>query len=144
MLEHVKEDTSVQINFHMDSPLAMADSKKSFAATIDSRANIGIYSDRRLKPSLVPAKISTRNDVWHDTMIARFEAEHLAEGRHAFLSVAYPVPEGQKLHEVTDIASELLDDGKVRFGFSVDHSHYELELADKTISLHSEKEQGAE
>ena len=144
ILEHVKEDTSVQINFHMDSSLVMADSEKSFAATIDSRANIGIYSDRRLKPTLVPAKISTKNDVWHDTMIARFEAEHLAEGRHAFLSVAYPVPEGQKVHEVTDITSELLDDGKVRFGFSVNHSHYELELADQTLRLYSENKQRAE
>ena len=35
ILEDVTEDTSVQINFHMDSSLVMADSEKSFASTME-------------------------------------------------------------------------------------------------------------
>ena len=137
ILEGVSEDTSVQINFHIDSPLVMADSEKSFAVSVDERANIGVYSDRRLKPTLVPAKISTKNDVWHDTMIARFEAEHLEEGKHAFLSVAYPTPEGEKVPEITEIFSEFENEETVRFGFSVEQRSYELKLSENILSMNS-------
>ncbi|MDO5407600.1 MAG: heparinase II/III family protein [Eubacteriales bacterium] len=139
ILEHVTPDSSVQINFHMDSHCVMADSEKSFAVSVDPRANVAVYSDKRLKPSLVPAKISTKNDVWHDTMIARFEAEHLSEGRHAFLSVACPAPAGQQAAEVTEVSSELLDDGTVRFGFTVEQCSYELVLSGNVLSLCSDR-----
>lgn len=135
ILENVNPDTSVQINFHIDSPLVMANSEKSFAVSVDNRANVGIYSDKRLKPMLVPAKISTKNDVWHDTMIARFEAEHLAEGKHAFLSVVYPVPEGVEVPEVTDIFSEFANEGNVRFGFCAEGHSYELEISENVLSM---------
>ena len=139
LLEHIKENTSVQINFHMDSPLAMASSKESFAMTIDERANIGVYSDKRLKPSLIPAKISTKNDVWHDTMIARFEAEHLHEGRYAFLTVAYPAPAGKKIPKVTNISEYFMEDGKIRFEFQVDSFTYTLEFVENILSLYSDQ-----
>lgn len=88
ILTDVPADTSVQINFHMDSPRATVDSERSAAASADeTRANVTVYVDGRLKPTLVPTKISTRNSVCHDTVIARFEAEHLEKGRHAFLPV---------------------------------------------------------
>ena len=44
----VTEDTSVQINFHLDSAVAMADSEKPVAASIDSRSNVTVSSDCRL------------------------------------------------------------------------------------------------
>ena len=139
ILEDVTEDTSVQINFHMDSSLVMADSEKSFASTMEQlRANVAVYSDRRLKPALVPAKISTKNDVWHDTMIARFEKNHLEAGKHAFLSVVCPAPAGQRLPEVTQIRSELGEDGKTEFEFVVDRCRYMLTLS-KTFFLSDRK-----
>lgn len=106
----VTEDTSVQINFHLDSAVAMADSEKPVAASIDSRSNVTVYSDCRLKPHLVPAKISTKNDVWHDTIIARFEGIHLSAGKHAFLTIAYPTPAGAMAPEVVEIKEN--DSGK--------------------------------
>ncbi len=133
VLEDVPEDTSVQINFHMDSPLVMANSEKSYAVTLDNRANIGVYADKRLKPALVPAKISTKNDVWHDTMIARFGAEHLEKGRHAFLCVAYPAAAGEKVPEATEIFSKFTKDGKVQFGFCANQRSYKLELSENIL-----------
>lgn len=140
VLEQVKADTCVQINFHIDSPMVLANSEKSFAVSVDDRANVGVYADKRLKPTLVPAKISTKNDVWHDTMIARFEAEHLEEGKHTFLSVAYPAPAGEEVPEVTDIFSECVSDGKVRFGFGAEGRRYELELSENILSMHCREE----
>lgn len=136
ILEHVAPDTSVQINFHMDSHLAMADSQESYVATADTRANIGIYGDKRLKPALIPAKISTKNDVWHDTIIGRFEAEHLEEGRHVFLCVGYPVPAGMNVPKVTDIFGEFAENGNVRCGFHADLHSYELVLSEDILTLH--------
>lgn len=138
ILEGIEPDTSVQINFHMDSHMAVADSERSFAMSVGEGANVALYVDTRLKPGLVPAKISTRNDVWHDTMIARFEAEHLTESRYAFLSVAYPVRAGQTAPEIRRISSEFLDDGSVRSGFEVEDSRYLLELCGNTLSVRSE------
>lgn len=136
VLTGVMPDTSVQINFHMDSPRAMADSEKSFAASVDeTRANVTVFTDRRLKPALIPAKISTRNNVWHDTVIARFEAEHLKEGRHAFLSVAYPTRPGEKAPEVREISEEFSEDGKIRFCFEVEDHPYTLELFEDTVRI---------
>lgn len=135
ILTGMTPDTSVQINFHMDSSCAMADSEESYAASMDSRANITVYGDRRLKPFLVPAKISTKNDVWHDTMIARFNVDHLTEKRYAFLSIAYPTPAGQKAPIVTEISEQFMDDGSVQFGFMMDGDRYKLSLADNILSI---------
>lgn len=139
VLTGVAPDTSVQINFHMDSHRAAADSEKSFAAsTAGSGANVVIYADRLLKPCLIPAKISTRNNVWHDTMIARFETEHLQEPRHAFLSIIYPVPEGGTAPEVTEISGEFGEDGKILFRFTIEDCHYILELSRNNLSVRSD------
>lgn len=135
ILFNVAPDTSVQINFHMDSPLGMADSGKSFAATISEEANIAVYSDRRLKPGLVPAKISTKNDVWHDTLIARFQAEHLQEKRYAFLSVAYPTEAGRKAPEVTGIETEFTEEGDVLARFEIGGRRYVLSLSGNGFSV---------
>lgn len=135
ILEQAAADTSIQINFHMESPMVMANSEKSFAVTADDRANIGVYADKRLKPTLVPAKISMKPDAWHDTMIARFEAEHLEAGRYAFLSVAYPAPAGMEVPEVTDIFSEFAEDGTVHFGFLAESRRYELLLLDNVLRI---------
>ncbi|MFR5634726.1 MAG: heparinase II/III family protein [Monoglobales bacterium] len=140
VLEQVEEDTSVQINFHMDSPLAMANSEESYAMTVDSRANVGIYADKRLKPSLIPAKISTRNDVWHDTMIARFEAEHLKAGCHAFLSVAYPAPAGEELTKVTELSGRITENGQAEFSFETEKTRYRLVLSEKELFLKTREE----
>jgi len=128
ILDGVTEDTSVQINFHMDSSCAMADSEESYAVSVDTRANIAVYGDRRLKPHLIPAKISTKNDVWHDTMIARFEMDHMMEKRYAFLSIAYPSPAGEKAPKVTEISEEFLEDGTIRFCFKIGEQGYILDL----------------
>lgn len=136
VLTGVEADTSVQINFHMDSPRAMADSEKSLAASLDEAgANVTVYADGRLKPTLIPAKISTRNNVWHDTVIARFEAEHLQEGRHAFLSIAYPARPGEKAPEVTGMEEKFTVDGKIRFSFVVGNQPYTMELFDNRVEL---------
>lgn len=140
VLEGIVSDTSVQINFHMDSSLVLADSEKSFAMSVDSRANIAVYGDKRLKPMLVPAKISTKNDVWHDTMIVRFGAEHLQEGRHAFVSVAYPTPAGESAPEVTNLSGGFSDDGKAVFGFTVGRCLYKLELSGNKLCVAWRKE----
>lgn len=137
VLEHVVFDSSVQINFHMDSSLVMADSKESFAVTKDTRANVGVYSDKRLKPTLIPAKISTKNDVWHDTMIARFEAEHLQEEQYAFLSVVYPAPAGAEVPDITHIFGKVTEHGKAQFGFCIKQCRYDLELDENILTLHS-------
>ena len=133
VLTDVPPDTSVQINFHMDSARVTADSEKSFAASAAPGANVAVYGDSRLKPSLIPGKISTRNNVWHDTMIVRFEAEHLEAGRYGFLSVACPCPEGETAPEVTDITEEFLTDGTIRFGFQAEGCHYTLELRENQV-----------
>lgn len=135
VLDGVTEDTSVQINFHLDSAVAMADSEKSVAASIDSRSNVTVYSDCRLKPHLVPAKISTKNDVWHDTMIARFEGIHLSAGKHAFLTIAYPTPAGAMAPEVVEIKETILGNEKICFGCTVGGQKYEFCLEDVILSI---------
>ena len=140
VLTGVAPDTSVQINFHMDSSRAMADSERSLAASEDeARANVTVYGDRRLKPTLFPAKISTRNNVWHDTMIARFEAQHLTEGNHAFLSVAFPARPGERAPEVAEISAEFSGHGEALFGFAVGDSHYRLVLSENTVRIEKNK-----
>lgn len=135
MLEDVIPDVSVQINFHMDSPAAMANSENSWACSATSNANVAIYADSRLKPTLVPGKISTKNDVWHDTMIARFEANHLEQSHYAFLSIAYPTPAGGKAPEVTDIKTTMPGEGKTCFHFSVDGKTYLLSLHNNLLNV---------
>ena len=138
VLTDVPEDTSVQINFHMDSAQVIANSEKSFAASVTLGANVTVYGDRRLKPALVPAKISTRNNVWHDTMIVRFEAEHLEGGRYGFLSVICPAPAGGTAPDVTEIEEEFRSDGTVEFRFVMAGCWYVLELCGKRLSVRSE------
>lgn len=135
VLEDVTEDTSVQINFHMDSPRAMADSEECFVASLDDRANVTVYGDRKLKPHLIPAKISTKNDVWHDTMIARFEGNHLAAGTHAFLTIAYPMPAGEQAPKVDGIKEIILENEKILFQFMVENQNYEIYLEDAVLSI---------
>lgn len=134
-LNHVNPDTSVQINFHMDTPAAMADSEHSFARSLTKEANISVFSDSQLKPSLIPAKISTKNDVWHDTMIARFESGSISEGCHAFVTVAFPSPAGAAAAEVTDIQKELKADGSLLASFRVDGQDYRLELKEHRLRI---------
>lgn len=136
-LDQVEADTSVQINFHMDAPQAMANSETSSACSLHPQANAAIFTDRRLKPHLVPAKISTKNDVWHDTMIARFEAEHLTESRYAFLSLVYPTAPGQQPPEVTAIQSEIITFDQIRFSFTVGETDYALLLHNHLLTIDS-------
>lgn len=135
VLDQVRADSSVQINFHMNSPVAKVNSEKSCAVTLDEGANVGVYADRRLKPDLISAKISMRPDSWHDSVIARFEANHLEEGRHAFLTVAYPSPAGMEAVEVTGISSEFAEDGSVHFHFEADSEKYELVLSGSKLNI---------
>lgn len=134
-LDHVEQDTSVQINFHMDTPQAMANSEISSACSLHHQANAAIFTDQRLKPRLVPAKISTKNDVWHDTMIARFEVDHLAESHYAFLSLVYPAAPGQQFPEVTDIRSEIFSFDRIQFYFKIGQTDYRLLLHDNRLSF---------
>ena len=113
----------------------MADSEKPVAASIDSRSNVTVYSDCRLKPHLVPAKISTKNDVWHDTIIARFEGIHLSAGKHAFLTIAYPTPAGAMAAEVVEIKETILGNEKICFGCTVGGQKYEFCLEDVILSI---------
>lgn len=134
VLTGVEPDTSVQINFHMDSSRAVVDSEKSLAASMDETgANVTVYADRRLKPALVPAKISTRGSVWHDTVVARFGTEHLREDRCAFLSIAYPTRPGEKALEVTGIEERFAADGSVLFCFAVGSENYALRLSENEL-----------
>lgn len=126
ILDHVIPDTSVQINFHMDAPAAMVNAKQSFARSLTGHANVAVYSDASLKPSLVPAKISTKNDVWHDTVIARFEAEHLRDSQCVFLCIAMPSPAGEEPVTVTGIWKETGADGAINLGFAADGKEYGL------------------
>lgn len=119
----------------MDSPCAMADSEQSFACSLRDTANIAVYSDDELKPTLVPAKISTKNDFWHDTMIARFEANHLEAGRHAFVHVAYPFPTGHTRPSVTDIKKEYHADESLLVSFVIDGREYRLELSGSQLRI---------
>lgn len=135
ILDHISEDSSIQINFHMDSPAAMADSAGSYAHSISDRANIGIFSDGDTKPSLVPARRSTKDDVAHDTMIARFEAEHLSGGFHVFISVVCPSPAGQELSAVTEIKKAVSENGVIRISFFKDGTHYQLNFKNNRLSF---------
>lgn len=135
LLAQVEEDSSVQINFHMDSPAAMADSRHSYACSLSDQANIGIFSDSGLKPSLIPAKRSIRNDVWHDTMIARFETNHLSSGCHGFATLAYPVPAGEKVPKVSDIRKEFSGNSSFTTSFTIEEKNYVLELTGNQLRI---------
>ncbi len=135
LLDKVVPDSSVQINFHIDSPTVMADSERRLARSLSNEANIGIFSDGQAVPSLIPARRSTRDDVAHDTMIARFEAEHLAGGRHGFVSIAYPVPAGIPLPDVTDICKEFRTDGLFLVSFRIDEHNYHLSLHQNELTI---------
>lgn len=134
-LDHVEPDTSVQINFHMDAPQAMACSETSYARSLHPQANAAVYTDRRLKPHLVPAKISTKNDVWHDTMIARFEADHLTDTQYAFLSLVYPIAPGAQPPNVSSIRSEIISFHQIKFYFTVEQTSYSLLLCDNRLTI---------
>lgn len=136
-LDQVTEDTSVQINFHMDSPQAMANSETSFACSMSPQANVAVYSDQRMKPRLVPAKISTKNDVWHDTTVARFEADHVMDSQYAVSSVVCPVAPGQQAPEVTGIRSEIVSFDKIHFYFTVEDTNYTLTLENDRLTVES-------
>ncbi len=135
LLDEVVPDSSVQINFHIDCPTVMVDSEHRLVRSLSNEANIGIFSDGQTVPSPIPARISTRDDVAHDTIIARFEAEHLAEGRHGFVSVAYPVPAGSPLPEVTSISKEFRADGAFLVSFRTGGHDYRLSLHQNELTL---------
>lgn len=140
-LDHANPEDSVQINFHMDTPQAMANSQTSCAQSLSGQTEIAIFADQRLKPHLVPAKISTKNDVWHDTMIARFEAPHVMDSCCAFLSLAFPLRTGMKPPVVANIESQIQDFNQIRFCFTADKINYSLILSgsDLTVESHEEK-----
>lgn len=135
LLDQVTPDSSVQINFHMDSPAAMADSERCFARTLSEQANIGVFSDGQAKPALIPAKRSIKTDVAHDTMIARFEAEHLDGGKHGFVTVAYPVPAGCPMPAVTELSKEFCEDGAFLVSFLIDGAEYRLRLDENELNV---------
>lgn len=135
LLDKATPDSSVQINFHIDCPTVAADSKRRCVHSLFGEANIAIFSDGQTTPSLIPARRSTRNDVAHDTIIARFEAEHLAGGRHGFLSIAYPAPAGIALPEITDISKEFRTDGSFQITFRIDGHDYRLSLNQDKLTL---------
>lgn len=137
-LGDVAEGTSVQINFHMDSPRAVADSRSSFAESLSAKgANIAVYGDTRLKPYLVPAKISVIDYAWHDTMIARFEGEHLEAGDHAFLTVCVPLHEEERPVAVTDIGSNVASKEQIEYTFTCAGVHYKLIMRGKSLEVES-------
>ena len=139
-LDRANPEDSVQINFHMDSSAAAADSSSSFARSLSGQTDVALFSDPRLKPHLVPAKISTKNDVWHDTMIARFEAPHLNDSCCAFLSLAFPLRPGMNVPEVTNIRSQIESFNRIFFFFTVDGLRYTLTLSDNSLSVENQKE----
>ena len=134
-LEDIEPDTSVQINFHMDASRAVADSEQSFAQSLSDDANVAVFSDKRLKPHLVPAKISVIDYTWHDTMIARFETDHLSDTDTAFLSVAVPLRPGCTAPSVTDINSHIVRPGEVHFSVRIDNTYYTLKLSDGSLTV---------
>lgn len=135
LLDGVVPDSSVQINFHIDCPTVAADTERRFVYSLSKEANIGVFSDGQTVPYLVPARRSTKNDVAHDTVIARFEAEHLAGGRLGFLSIAYPVPAGLPLPEVSNIYKEFQADGDFLVSFQIDSQDYHLSLHQNELTL---------
>lgn len=137
-LDQVPEGTSLQINFHMDCPCAVADSERSFAESLaDEGANIAVYSDPRLKPNLVPAKISVVDYSWHDTMIARFEAEYLEQGNHAFLSVGVPAREGEKPAPVDKIGSHIISRDEIEYTFIFESTCYKIIMRGEKLEVES-------
>lgn len=135
MLSFVVPDTSVQINFHIDTPAASVNTEQNYACSLSSQANIAVYSDDSLKPTLVPAKISTKNDVWHDTVIARFEAEHLKTSQCEFVCIGVPAPAGETPAKASDIKKEHTDDGKVIVSFTLFDKNYRLQFVENRLTL---------
>lgn len=134
-LEQVEPDTSVQINFHMDSPKATADSELSFAQSLSGNADVAVFSDRRLKPKLVPAKISVIDYTWHDTMIARFEAEHLNSSSYAFLSIAVPLKPGENPPAVCNIRSQIISPEEIHYHVQLDGTSYMLNVKQNRLTV---------
>lgn len=124
LLDNVEKDSSVQINFHIDCPAVMADSRQCCARSLSSHANIGLFSDGQTRPSLIPAKRSTKDDVAHDTMIARFEAEHLSAGFHQFATIAVPAPTGQDVLTAHSIKTVSLPDRTLQLSFAIGKKNY--------------------
>lgn len=85
---------TVELNFHMDRTEVMM--KEGQAVTCREEApNLSISLSRGWTVEQIPGKISTGNDIWHDSTIARFR-KTVSEGRCASAALLLAAPTGMK------------------------------------------------
>ena len=139
-LDEVQEDANVQINYNMDFQKAVVNMQEHSVCSDGEmdEVQVALFGDDSLSISLLPAKISPRNDDWYDTVRACFEKNHLPAGKHAFLTVAVPFCTGEAQPKVTEIKTEVKDFTDITGSFAINGISYTIRLIGDTVLVNRE------
>lgn len=127
LIDHVtglKADDSVQINFHLDrTQIELSDDNS--AVTKSDNANIAIYMSEGPKPSILDAKISTGNDICHDSKIVRYELKNIKDKDFISASILVPSRAGEETSKVEGLTSTKFGE-EIRVNFVLSGERYEV------------------
>ncbi|MDD7740108.1 MAG: hypothetical protein PUJ62_08575, partial [Lachnospiraceae bacterium] len=139
-LDEIQEDANVQINYNMDFQKAVVNMQEHSVCSDEEmdEVQVALFGDDSLSISLLPAKISPRNDDWYDTVRACFEKNHLPAGKHAFLTVAVPFCTGEAQPKVTEIKTEVKDFTDITGSFAINGISYTIRLSGDTVLVNRE------
>lgn len=134
LIDHVtglNKNDSIQINFHLDRTDIVLGEKNN-AITNSDKSNIAIYMSQGPVPSLVDAKISTGNDICHDSKIVRYEMKNSLENEFLSAAVLVPAAAGKKADDVENL--KVIKDGAgIEVRFNLDGKQYEITLKDNKL-----------
>lgn len=88
-VRHLKKDDSVQIHFHLDRTFVRLISHGLITQT-QGRPNVELVYSSRMDTRLETGKISTRNDVWHDSTVLHLN--HIMKEPGTFIHCTLVIP----------------------------------------------------
>lgn len=128
--ENLSKNESVQVNFHLDRT-CVKQTKHGLITCLADHANVELAYAQTVAPQFEVGKISTVNDVWHDSIIVHLN--HTAEKAETFYhgTVILPHKAGEMVPSCRNYESYLTDTG-FKLRFDLDDNSYEF-LWDGTV-----------
>lgn len=122
--ENLSKNDSVQVNFHLDRTCARQ-TAHGLITCAENHANVELAFDQTVVPQFEVGKISTVNDVWHDSIIVHLN--HTAERAETFYhgTVILPHKAGENTPCCRSYESSVTAEG-FRLRFKLDDVSYEF------------------
>ena len=128
-----KED-SMQSSFHINAPEISILASRCLASSVPDRANVIIAtSGDGAGTKIISGKISTDNDVWHDSLIVRFNTAGNKEEAAAHAALIVPLKTGEEPQEA--VPSLLFENGIATVSFRFGDTSIKASFNDTEVDI---------